>query len=55
MHSLRKSLSETCITSLYNYCRFLHKSAQKGELNKFELLKFLSNFNAFFFAKCSSL
>jgi hypothetical protein len=40
MHSLRKFLSETCITSLYYYCRFWHKRSQKGNLKKMNFLNF---------------
>ena len=49
MHSLRKFLSETCITSLYYYCRFWHKRSQKGNLNKMNFLNFHPILMHFFF------
>ena len=33
MHSVKKFLSETCITLLYNYYRFRHNREGMGELN----------------------
>ena len=37
MHSWRKSLSEICITSLYNQCHFWHK---RGNLTNLNFLNF---------------
>ena len=45
MHSLRKSLSDTCMMLLCNYC-FDIKGVKMGGIKKFELFKFSSDFNA---------
>ena len=37
MFNADQKYPETYIASLYNYCRFLHKRDQKGELKENEL------------------
>jgi hypothetical protein len=48
MHSLRKFLSETCMPSLYNYCRFWHKRGNLKKLNFFNFHPILMHFFAVF-------